>query len=724
MHMRHLHSLFALLTSATLSAQALLPSSTVADIASIQRFAAIQPDPQKLTDVMRGSFPAALINGRCMVGFLGKKDGGPLPSDDEQVLIGGRIGDIVSFRLDAYHLERLRELPGLAYAELASVIQPTLDKVVRDIRADSVQQGINLPQSYTGRDVLIGVPDFGFEYAHPMFYDTAMTQTRILAAWDQYKQSGPMPTAYDYGTEYATSAEVIAADHDTIEDGAYDTHGTHTAGIVGGGGAGTNYRGIAFDAKYLFVSMHHDFAAGLDALLWLQQKATAEQKRLVVNISWGAVMEVDDGHSLFSQALDLLSDQGVMLVVANGNFGGGHFHVQHTFAADTLRTRIGFSSPDPTYVGQRVALWGEAGVPFSTSLTIRNSTNAVLAQLPWVHTDAALPFMDTAVVLGSDTVFVHAVAEQAHPITDRPNVRLLIRRTNTSRRIDLNVAGGSGTVHAWNALWWNIGYGWFDQGFTASMPGYAAGDDEYAVGEPACANSVLSVGAYASEVQVGGGNWTGGEFALFSSLGPTIDDRLKPEITAPGVNVASSLNSHYTLGGWPSAGTVDFQGHTYRFGRASGTSMAAPAVTGVAAMLLEAMPFATPAQIKQAIMDNARTDDHTGPIPPEGSIMWGMGKVNAYRAAVELLGVAGMHDHEQSGPMIWPNPASDALNVLVEGGPSPVRYALLDMTGRAITEGRSTSAVWSLDLSALPAGMYLLRMVGNEGTFLRSIVKQ
>ena len=102
-------------------------------------------------------------------------------------------------------------------------------------------------------------------------------------------------------------------------------------------------------------------------------------------------------------------------------------------------------------------------------------------------------------------------------------------------------------------------------------------------------------------------------------------------------------------------------------------------------MLLEAMPFATPAQIEQAMRGQCAHRRCAGPIPPEGGIMTGRGRVNAYRAAIGTAWRGGYaHDREQGRMMIGRTRASDALNVLVEGGPSPVRYALLDMTGRAM----------------------------------------
>ena len=88
--------------------------------------------------------------------------------------------------------------------ELASRAVPDLDKARYGTRVDSVHAGFNLPQPFHGEGVLVGVLDWGFDYTHPMFYDTALTTSRIRAVWDQYRQAGPPPSGYRYGTVAAT----------------------------------------------------------------------------------------------------------------------------------------------------------------------------------------------------------------------------------------------------------------------------------------------------------------------------------------------------------------------------------------------------------------------------------------------------------------------------------------------------------------------------------------
>jgi subtilisin family serine protease len=105
------------------------------------------------------------------------------------------------------------------------------------------------------------------------------------------------------------------------------------------------------------------------------------------------------------------------------------------------------------------------------------------------------------------------------------------------------------------------------------------------VGPPGCAHKVLTVGACSNSDAI----------ASFSSRGPTSDGRVKPDVVLPGVNIAS-CRAQGTSMGTP----VDTL-----YTRASGTSMATPHATGIVALLVEAFPALTPAELKERMMITA-----------------------------------------------------------------------------------------------------------------------
>lgn len=650
-----------------------------------------------------------------MAGFLGKVDGSfdPQAVDGSRVQVGTRIGDILSFRVDAHHLDAVHAIPGLAYAELAGVARPTLDKVITSIHADSVHQGIHLPQSYTGEGVLIGVLDWGFDYTHPMFYDTAMATSRVRAAWDQFRQAGPAPAGFGYGAEFATPADLLAAQSDTANIYSFATHGTHVAGIAGGGGAGTNYRGVAFGAQFLFCTFLVDAAAAIDGVAWMQQLAQQDGKRLVVNMSWGLHhMGTLDGNSLLSQAFDQFADEGVTIATSGGNNGDVNFHIGHTFSGDTLRSRVQFYpySANPHMWGQSLSMWGEPGQGFSTGFKVLDAQNAVLMETPWYASATQPAYLDSLLVSGTDTVFFNLTAEAAHPLNGRPYFRLRIKNTNTALRVIMQATAPSGTVHGWNVTELTTDVGNWGQAFQGGQPGWTAGDNQYGIGEPACTESATTVAACSSTSFSPTGTPIGGNIAAFSSFGPTLDGRTKPDITAPGTSVASSISS-FTDNAYTAFLTVPFQGRNYPFARFSGTSMSAPAATGTIALLLEAAPDLTPAELRDLLRNTALTDNFTGAIPPGGSTRWGMGKLNAYHAVTDVLGLTGIADPAASGLLAWPNPSTGTLWIAppfaAAGGQLQVRDAL----GRTMAHMAVQQAgAIALDMSGWPSGLYFLHL--------------
>ena len=629
------------------------------------------------------------------------------------IICGNPVNGIVSLKIPVGMLGQLNQLQGLEILQLSGKIKPFLDKAVKDTRADSVHLGIDLPQSFTGKDVLIGITDWGFDYTSPMFYDTLLQQTRIFAAWDQYKTSGPTPTDFAYGTEYNSPSALIAAGSDTANIYSYSTHGTHVAGIAGGSGAGINYRGFAFDAQLLFVTFLVDEGAVLDAWEWMVQKAQAEQKRLVINMSWGLYhIGTLDGTSLLSQAIDGYAAQGVVFANSAGNNGDVNFHILKDFNNDTVASRINFYSYVSTgnIWGQSIHMWGEQGQNFEAGIKVLNGSNALLVESPFYGTNTLTQYLDTFLVTGLDTIWFNISADEMHPMNGKPQMRLRVRNLDSGLKVLLKARATDGNVHFWNVTELSNDVGNWGMPFTTAGTGTVAGDYNYGVSEPSVTSGVISVAAYASSFQTPSGSTTGGGIGSFSSFGPRIDGQLKPEIAAPGVSVASSISS-FTDASYSALTSVDFEGRTYPFARFSGTSMAGPAVAGICALILQANPYLSAGQVKHILRVTAREDDKTGVIPETGSTRWGWGKVNAYFAVKLALGTIGLEDH--GSDLTWtvsPNPAQDklTLNGLSE---------LIGSVQIVASDGRffdKNVSIQTIDIGDLAPGKYWVRILRSD----------
>ena len=121
-----------------------------------------------------------------------------------------------------------------------------------------------------------------------------------------------------------------------------------------------------------------------------------------------------------------------------------------------------------------------------------------------------------------------------------------------------------------------------------------------------------------------------GDISLFSSKGPRRNGTgtaYKPEITAPGENVISSLSQDATV----SSSAITPGGLHQAL---QGTSMATPVVAGSIALLFEQAPTLTSEEIKTLITNTADSDGFTGAVP---NTRWGYGRLDALEAMTQLV---------------------------------------------------------------------------------------
>ncbi len=632
------------------------------------------------------------------------------------------VNGLAHLKLPLSKINKLKVLEDIEFASLSRKLKPCLDKALFDTHADSVHLGLgNLPQGYDGENILIGVTDWGFDYSSPVFYDSLLQETRILAAWDQYKLSGPSPDNFDYGTEFDTPNELNSVGSDTANIYSYSTHGTHVASIAGGSSVGTAYKGIAPGVQFLFVTFLVDEGAVLDAWEWMYQKSVEEGKRLVINMSWGLYhLGSLDGNSVLSTAISAYTDLGVVFVNSGGNNGNVNFHLKHTFESDTIASRIQFYSysANPNMWGQSIHSWGEVGQPFSNALEIKNTSGQVVAQTPYYSTQNTDTYIDTFLVNEIDTIWYNISADNMHPLNGRPHMRLRVKCTSSAYRVMFKSAANSGTVHNWNVTELTNDVGNWGMPFSAYGTGSMSGDNENGISEPSCADDVISVAAYASGWVTPTGVTTGGAMASFSSQGPRYDGLMKPDIAAPGVSIGAAISS-YTDASFSSVESIEFNTRTYHFAKLSGTSMASPMVAGVAALLLQAKPELSATEVKQILLSTAREDNKTGDLPAEGDPKWGHGKVDAMAALREALELGLSQSNEASSFKVYPNPVRNKL-YLDQLHNMSMKAILKDFSGKS----REIEIVnGSIDCTEYSAGMYLIEFKHKGQTRQLTFIK-
>ena len=156
------------------------------------------------------------------------------------------------------------------------------------------------------------------------------------------------------------------------------------------------------------------------------------------------------------------------------------------------------------------------------------------------------------------------------------------------------------------------------------------------VGLAATGNSCIAVASYVSKTSFDADNGhevdstsVVGRISSFSSIGPSRDGREKPDIAAPGQYLTAALAA-----GSNESQDEDAANNAQRLLTIAGTSMAAPMVTGVVALMLQKRGTLTPQQAKQAIFASARKDAHTGLLV--WTPQYGHGKVDAAGALAQI----------------------------------------------------------------------------------------
>ncbi|MFI6483548.1 S8 family serine peptidase [Nonomuraea sp. NPDC050663] len=216
----------------------------------------------------------------------------------------------------------------------------------------------------------------------------------------------------------------------------------------------------------------------------------------------------------------------------------------------------------------------------------------------------------------------------------------------------------------------------------------AAGNDggQETVATPGTADAALTVGAVDKSNQQ----------APFASQGPRVGDgALKPDITAPGVDIAAGRAAGTAMG----APVDDF------YTKASGTSMATPHVAGAAAIVAQTRPEWTAPQLKAALMSTAK--DIGGTVYERGAGLLDVGRA-ASQTVVATTPSIDFRLVDTSGKpltreLTYSNQGDQPVTLTLK--PAMERLSVADATLTVPAKGTATTTV-TLTTEGLPVGMY------------------
>ena len=590
-------------------------------------------------------------------------------SDSEEVLrehgckTFAHWGNIYAASVPKTELGALSLRPEVHRIECGKVCEAQTDTSAIITRSDLLRYPTASRSAYTGKGVVVGVMDIGFDLTNPSFYSRDLSTYRVGSFWDMLDLEGQETTDNGPQTVYGLELPVGKA-YTTKEsilqkacssDSRLQYHGSHTATTAAGSGYDSPYIGMAPDADICLVSnavsddkelvpdsLWDIYGSAIDLLgfEYIFRYADKVNKPCVINFSEGSHEDLWGEAQLYSIVLDSMVRPGRLICSSAGNQSLYGTYMQKPYGKERSAAIL---QPG----GNNTYMMLRSRGDFSIKLDFMKSPSEPLLNYE-VPLEDILATEDSLLV---DTVTAGRYTFQlmfgCYPScydSDQLVTDVVITKIPkgpvTSMQIGLSVCGKEAEVEVFQELGYLLNLAYY--------PDYPDAESTHNVNFPSSDPSVISVGATSYRVGFtnADGKWmdynrgVGGEVSNYSSRGPTLAGHIKPDVVAPGTNIIAGFNSYYTelnpddymLAYDVSRST--FNGRTYSWSCQRGTSMASPIVAGIIAQWLEAMPALTKELVLEAFKATCHHHDTSLAYPNND---YGYGEIDAEAGLNYLL---------------------------------------------------------------------------------------
>ena len=405
-----------------------------------------------------------------------------------------------------------------------------------------------LESGLTGRGVLVAVIDSGIDYFHSDFRNPDGT-TRIGLLADQDRDRIYTREEINAALETGSRSSALELVPSTDPSG----HGTAVAAIAAGNGREGNgvYRGVAYESELMVVKLGTPLTDSfprttqlMKALDLVVRRARDMNRPLAVNISFGNTYGSHDGTSLLETFINDMSNIGRNVIVAGtGNEGTGAGHRAGSLVMGQEENAQLSIAPYETGMG--VQLWKSYVDQFSIRLV--TPSGEVIGPIDSRLGPQTLRYGGTRILIyyGKPSPFSRAqeVYFDFLPVRDYLDSGIWTFRLTPERIV-------TGRYDMWLP----------SRGLLNPSTRFLRPVPETTLTIPSTAANVISVGAYDDSYRA---------YADFSGRGFTRQtQQVKPDLAAPGVDIVTARRG----GGYEAV---------------TGTSFAAPFVTGSAALLMQ-----------------------------------------------------------------------------------------------------------------------------------------